>query len=53
MSATTLKQPFPYSLPKDQIRILLLEGISDRAVEVLNGAGYTQIERVPKGLDGA
>jgi D-3-phosphoglycerate dehydrogenase / 2-oxoglutarate reductase len=53
MSRATLKQPFPFSLPKDQIRILLLEGISDRAVEVLNAAGYAQIERLPKALDGA
>jgi D-3-phosphoglycerate dehydrogenase / 2-oxoglutarate reductase len=49
---TTLDMPFPYSLPKDQIRILLLEGISDTAVNVLKGAGYTQIERVSKALDG-
>lgn len=53
MASATLKQPFPYSLPKDQIRVLLLEGISDSAVNVLQGAGYTQIERVPKALDGA
>ncbi len=53
MSNPTLKQPFPYSLPKEQIRVLLLEGISDRAVEVMNAAGYTNIERVGKALDGA
>ena len=53
MPNATLKQPFPYSLAKNQIRILLLEGISDRAVEVLNAAGYTEIERVSKALDGA
>ena len=53
MSRQVLKQPFPYSLSKDQIRVLLLEGISDRAVEVLNGAGYHRIERVAKALDGA
>lgn len=49
----TLEMPFPYSLPKDQIRVLLLEGISDTAVNVLKAAGYTQIERVSKALDGA
>lgn len=49
----TLAQPFPYSLPKDEIRILLLEGISDTAVNVLKGAGYNQIERVAKALEGA
>jgi D-3-phosphoglycerate dehydrogenase len=48
----TLKQPFPYSLPKDRIKILLLEGISDTAVNVLRGAGYTQIDRRTKALDG-
>jgi D-3-phosphoglycerate dehydrogenase len=52
MANATLKQPFPYSLSKDQIRILLLEGISDTAVNVLKGAGYSNIERVPKALDG-
>ena len=53
MKNATLQQPFPTSLAKDQIRILLLEGISDRAVEVLNGAGYNQIERVATALDEA
>ncbi|HRK20115.1 MAG TPA: phosphoglycerate dehydrogenase [Hyphomicrobiaceae bacterium] len=48
----TLKQPFPFSLPKDKIRILLLEGISTTAVDVLRDAGYTQIERLTKALDG-
>jgi D-3-phosphoglycerate dehydrogenase / 2-oxoglutarate reductase len=48
----TLTQPFPYSLPKDEIRILLLEGISDTAVNILRGAGYNQIERLTKALDG-
>lgn len=48
----TLNEPFPYSLPKEKIRILLLEGISDTAVNVLTSAGYTSIERVSKALDG-
>ena len=48
----TLKQPFPTSLPKDKIKILLLEGISDTAVAVLKAAGYTNIERHAKALDG-
>jgi D-3-phosphoglycerate dehydrogenase / 2-oxoglutarate reductase len=52
MKTATLQQPFPYSLPKDQIKILLLEGISDSAVNVLKGAGYTQIERLTTALDG-
>ena len=40
------------SLPKDRIRVLLLEGISDQAVALLNAAGYHTITRVPKALDG-
>jgi D-3-phosphoglycerate dehydrogenase / 2-oxoglutarate reductase len=51
-SHETLKQPFPYSLPKDRIKILLLEGISETAVNVLRGAGYAQIDRRAKALDG-
>ena len=49
----TLKQPFPYSLPKEKIKILLLEGISETAVAVLRSAGYTQIDRRAKALDGS
>lgn len=48
----TLKQPFPYSLPKEKIKILLLEGISETAVNVLRAAGYTEIDRRTKALDG-
>jgi D-3-phosphoglycerate dehydrogenase len=40
------------SLPKDRIRILLLEGISDSAVELLSAAGYETVTRVTKALDG-
>jgi D-3-phosphoglycerate dehydrogenase len=40
------------SLPKDRIRVLLLEGISDQAVALFNAAGYQNITRVPKALDG-
>lgn len=39
------------SLPKQQIRILLLEGISDTAVNQLAAAGYSNITRLPKALD--
>ncbi len=35
-----------YSLSKDKIRFLLLEGIHDRAVAALQSAGYSQIERL-------
>ncbi len=41
------------SLPKDRIRVLLLEGIADRAVGLFNAAGYTNITRVKTALDGA
>jgi D-3-phosphoglycerate dehydrogenase len=41
------------SLPKDRIRILLLEGISDSAVGLLAAAGYANVARVPRALDGA
>jgi D-3-phosphoglycerate dehydrogenase len=50
-SGDTLKQPFPYSLPKDKIKILLLEGISETAVDLLKAAGYTEIDRRTKALD--
>jgi D-3-phosphoglycerate dehydrogenase len=38
------------SLPKDRIRFLLLEGISDTAVAVLENAGYTNIRRLKTAL---
>ena len=41
------------SLPKDRIRILLLEGVSDSAVAVLRDAGYETIRREAKALDPA
>ncbi|MCO5090096.1 phosphoglycerate dehydrogenase [Bosea sp. (in: a-proteobacteria)] len=40
------------SLPKDRIKVLLLEGINDSAVELLERAGYSQLERLPKALGG-
>ena len=40
------------SLAKDRIRVLLLEGVNDSAVELLTGAGYTNVTRLPKALDG-
>lgn len=39
------------SLPKDRIKVLLLEGINDSAVELLQQAGYANMERLPKALD--
>jgi D-3-phosphoglycerate dehydrogenase len=38
------------SFPKQDIRVLLLEGISQSAVDVFTDAGYTQIERHEKSL---
>ncbi|RYF74638.1 MAG: phosphoglycerate dehydrogenase [Comamonadaceae bacterium] len=40
------------SLDKSKIRFLLLEGIHPSALEVIRGAGYTQIETLPKALQG-
>jgi len=44
--------PSLLSLSKDKIRVLLLEGVSDTAVQLLLQAGYTNLERLPKALDG-
>jgi D-3-phosphoglycerate dehydrogenase len=40
------------SLAKDKIRVLLLEGVNDSAVELFRIAGYSNLERLPKALDG-
>ncbi|GHE47226.1 D-3-phosphoglycerate dehydrogenase [Camelimonas fluminis] len=40
------------SLAKDKIRVLLLEGISDTAVDLMRAAGYTNLERLTTALDG-
>ena len=42
----------PLSLPKDKIRVLLLEGVNDSALSRFEHAGYTNLERLPKALDG-
>ena len=39
-----------YSLAKEKIKILLLEGIQDSAVESFRKAGYNQVESVPSAL---
>ena len=41
------------SLPKDKIKILLLEGISDTAVATLAQRGYENVERLTGALDKA
>jgi D-3-phosphoglycerate dehydrogenase len=40
------------SLPKDRVRFLLLENINESAVALLQQAGYTNVERLTKALDG-
>jgi D-3-phosphoglycerate dehydrogenase len=42
----------PLSLSKAKIRILLLEGVNESAVTMLKAAGYSNVERLPKALDG-
>ncbi len=39
------------SRPKNQIRFLLLEGISPSAVAVLQAAGYSNIQQLPRALE--
>lgn len=39
------------SLDKDKIRFLLLEGVHENALKVLNNAGYTNIEYIKTALD--
>ncbi|WP_323841196.1 MULTISPECIES: phosphoglycerate dehydrogenase [unclassified Moraxella] len=41
------------SLQKDKIRFLLLEGVHDNALKVLNDAGYHNIEYIKSALDEA
>jgi D-3-phosphoglycerate dehydrogenase len=41
------------SFPKDKIKILLLEGIHDSAVEHFHDHGYHQVQRVSTALSGA
>ncbi|HFL5763879.1 TPA: phosphoglycerate dehydrogenase, partial [Stenotrophomonas maltophilia] len=42
--------PKKTSFPKQDIRVLLLEGVSQTAVEVFSAAGYSQIEAHTKAL---
>ncbi len=41
-----------YSLSKDKVRVLLLEGISETAVDLFAQAGYTNVMRTKTALDG-
>ena len=40
------------SLPKDKIKVLLLEGVNDSAVDLMKAAGYSNLTRLTKALDG-
>jgi D-3-phosphoglycerate dehydrogenase len=40
------------SFPKDKIKVLLLEGIHESAVALFHAAGYTNVTRLTKALDG-
>ncbi len=40
------------SLPRDRISVLLLEGISKTAVDLMKAAGYTNLVHLPKALEG-
>lgn len=40
----------PLSLPKQKIRVLLLEGVNDSAIRLFDANGYTEVERLPKAL---
>ena len=42
-----------FSLAKDKIKVLLLEGVNDSAVELFHTTGYSNLERLPKALDAA
>src|ERR1700710_2715742 len=45
--------PSEFSLPKDRIKILLLEGVHESAVELLVASGYSSITRLKGALEGA
>ncbi|WP_237479473.1 phosphoglycerate dehydrogenase [Lichenibacterium dinghuense] len=44
--------PPRYSLSKDKVRVLLLEGISQTAADLFTQAGYTNVTRLKTALDG-
>ena len=53
MSQSPLSLPkAPLSLSKDRIRVLLLEGVHDSAVDLFARAGYANVSRHKKALDG-
>jgi D-3-phosphoglycerate dehydrogenase len=40
------------SLPKDKIRVLLLEGVHESGVQLMKAAGYSNLTRLTKALEG-
>src|SRR5260370_3241794 len=49
---TEIQSPPQFSLSKDKIRVLLLEGVNDSAVQTMTTAGYSSVTRLSKALDG-
>lgn len=45
--------PSLLSKPRETIKILLLEGVNDSAVDLMTNAGYTNVTRLKTALDGA
>ena len=43
--------PAEPSMSRDLVKVLLLEGVNDSAVELIAGSGFTNIERLAKALD--
>ena len=49
---TDIQSQRQFSLSKDKIRVLLLEGVNDSALHTLTTAGYCSVTRLSKALDG-
>jgi D-3-phosphoglycerate dehydrogenase len=49
---TIIQSQPQFSLSKDKIRVLLLEGVNDSAVDTMAAAGYSSVKRLSKALDG-
>ena len=49
---TNIQSHPQFSLAKDKIRVLLLEGVNDSAAQMIETAGYSNLTRLPKALDG-
>jgi D-3-phosphoglycerate dehydrogenase len=50
LSPTRESNPMKTSFPRQDIRVLLLEGVSQSAVDTFHAAGYSQVEIYPKSL---